>query len=643
MSNKQRNNKRVGQGPSRQEFLQSVPDDRPCLRTSLACQSTCPCGCNVPAGPASSSSAPAQNNRRGAEQLEAEAAAAPSEAATAPPSEATVATEVAATQSVAAHGSRAAAPAAGGSGAGGHDRPAQAAAEAPVPPFLQAWAPKYAVEQKKCQCSGHCGQPGHRYRQGCDVHSRIMLSRSRRQTKANFGNGGSGSGSSSSSSSSQQQWQWQSQRQCQQWWQYVTASFGQGWLLCRAWPMRWGVRAGCSVEPGQRARTPTHAQAHRMRGHGVGGLLPQRQLQSLAPPYDFTVRARYCLKCLCSRPDCDAPRFRGPWCKGCAAKIQHLPGVWKMVHASRAFLHKMIPCDMVCFATHFAEMHRDFAMSVLAAKTREPVFIKSLLDSWRASPGNYTGADLTHWIRRGIAASAEGVGNALVAAQKAQLATEGAGHHRLGPRALGCELGIICRKSGGSLCLSQNKSRYEFAESSEDLDEFVRVCRKFQGALSERSNLSAMLEEAGKALSEAGEACTALVIASPGSAVRKAILRKFMLGYLAGGGILNWGQLNVDELLEIIPVEGDHLKGLPEGDNMSALSMLILGRPDHGMFLSMWSCLFAGACADGSEDCMARALEEHGGAAVDAWLDSHAGTGPRPSDLCGQLGKRRLS
>ena len=167
------------------------------------------------------------------------------------------------------------------------------------------------------------------------------------------------------------------------------------------------------------------------------------------------------------------------------------------------------------------------------------------------------------------------------------------------------------------------------------------MCRKFQGTLRERSNLSAMLEEAGKALSEAGKACKALVIASSGSTVRQAILRKFVVGYLACGGIAHWEQLNANELSEFSPDEGGHLKTLPEGESVSALSMLILGRPDHGMFLSMWPCLFAGACDDGREDSMACALEEHGDAAVDAWLDSHAGTGPRPSDLCGQLGKRR--
>ena len=314
-----------------------------------------------------------------------------------------------------------------------------------------------------------------------------------------------------------------------------------------------------------------------------------------------------------------------------------------MVHASRAFLHKMVPCDVVCFATHFAEMRRDLAISVLAAKAKEPPFVKSLLQSWRELPANYTGADLTRWIQRGIAASAEAANDPAQAAEMAQLVAKNAGRSHLGSRAIGFELGIICKKTKGSLRLSDKGCQYEFAETSASLDEFVRVCQNFQSALSERTNFADMMKTAAEALAKAGDACTDLLIAAPGSAVRKAILRKFALGYLADGGIARWSEINIEELRALAPDESEHMKDLPQEECASAVSMLILGRPDCGMLLSMWSCLFAGACASGNEDSMARALEEKGDAAVEAWLLSHAGTGPRPADLCGQLAKRRRS
>lgn len=311
------------------------------------------------------------------------------------------------------------------------------------------------------------------------------------------------------------------------------------------------------------------------------------------------------------------------------------------MNASRAFLHKMTPCDVVCFTTHFGEMHRDFAISVLCARAKEPPFIKSLLESWRTSPANYTAADLTRWIQRGIAASAEAANKPEEAAQMTQLVTAGAGRSHLGSRALGRDLGVICKKPAGKLALSKKGSRYDFAEASANLDEFLAACRECQNALGERSRLQKMVHTAGTALNKAGKACKALLIGDSGSSVRKGIMRKFVLGYLADGGAVNWDEVSIEDLEAVVPDEGGHLKNLPAGESVSALSMLILGRPDHGMFLSMWACLFAGACAGSSVDSMARTLEKEGGAVVEAWLASHEGTGPRPADLCGELAKRR--
>ena len=136
------------------------------------------------------------------------------------------------------------------------------------------------------------------------------------------------------------------------------------------------------------------------------------------------------------------------------------------------------------------------------------------------------------------------------------------------------------------------------------------------------------------------EACKAICLAGPATAARKSMMRKFVIGYLADGGVPHWDEMSIGELQAICPDEAGHLTNLPQDECVSAMSMLILGRPDHGLLLSMWSCLFAGACAAGSEDSTARALEERGATVVETWLANNAGTGPRPVDLCGALAKR---
>ena len=186
----------------------------------------------------------------------------------------------------------------------------------------------------------------------------------------------------------------------------------------------------------------------------------------------------------------------------------------------------------------------------------------------------------------------------------------------MGPRALGDALGIIRKKPAGGLRLSSKGCRYEFAEANAQLDEFLRVCRKFQNVLEGRGAFSDILEKVAEALSEAGQACTALHMADPTSAVRKAMLRKFVCGYLADGGTVDWHEMTMEKLRSITPDEDGHLDSLPDCDSWgkpnsaSAWSMLILGRPDHGHLLSMWSWLFAGTCAGRSAKIMARALEE---------------------------------
>lgn len=102
-----------------------------------------------------------------------------------------------------------------------------------------------------------------------------------------------------------------------------------------------------------------------------------------AGPRDPASSARYCIQRLCERPGCEAPRYRGKYCKSCAKTLADLLGVWQLAHACRAFLHKMMPCDVTCYAQNFTEMGQEFAIALVAAKQKEPVAIKSLLESWR--------------------------------------------------------------------------------------------------------------------------------------------------------------------------------------------------------------------------------------------------------------------
>ena len=180
-----------------EEFLRDVPGDRPCVRLSLACQMICPCGCNAPARHEPLRSAPAEANLCRVEQLEATAAASLSEATAASEAAAAEKMKFGVADGEVAGGSVGPGPGgvekageeagcsleprpmesgSGGWERGGGDRRAQPAG----PAFLRAWAPTHMFEQKQCQCSGHCGNSGHRYWGGCQETSRVITNRPRR-------------------------------------------------------------------------------------------------------------------------------------------------------------------------------------------------------------------------------------------------------------------------------------------------------------------------------------------------------------------------------------------------------------------------------------------------------------------------------
>ena len=192
-----------------EEFLRDLPSERPCLRLSLACQAICPCGCNAPAAPKALRSAPAEANRCGAEQPEGVDTASLGEAAAV--SQASAADEV---QSNAADGGRAEdslepgwlllpslgqeaggclgpGPSGGDGGqadAGGGERGGDGRQAQPArPAFLRPWTPTHTFEEETCQCSGHCGNSGHRYWGGCSEIPRVVSDRPRRRLAGTAG------------------------------------------------------------------------------------------------------------------------------------------------------------------------------------------------------------------------------------------------------------------------------------------------------------------------------------------------------------------------------------------------------------------------------------------------------------------------
>ena len=355
----------------------------------------------------------------------------------------------------------------------------------------------------------------------------------------------------------------------------------------------------------------------------------------------FIACARYCALCLCSRPGCSAPRHHGEYCKADAAAIGELSSVWKLVHACRRTLPAMIPADIRGFAQHFGELQQDLPIAILAAKGKDSAFIESLLESWRSQPVGYTAETLGAWIRRALAAAAEAKLALKGSAEAAQIAVKSEGRSHLGPRAVGADFGIIRKRPAGTMAFNGSGPGFEFTEQPEGMVSFLEACRRHSKVFGGGRDLRNTLQDASLALVDIGKACPNLFCSAPTSSVHKAILRKFAIGCISTGSAVDWAKWHVADLAAFCPDAGEHLKTLGHDLPVDAASGLILGRPDHGLLLAMWACLFSQAGPAQDPDAAVAFLLANSEAICEQWLQDHGGAAPRPVDLCEQIPKRR--
>ena len=70
------------------------------------------------------------------------------------------------------------------------------------------------------------------------------------------------------------------------------------------------------------------------------------------------------------------------------------------------------------------------------------------------------------------------------------------------------------------------------------------------------------------------------------------VVRKILIGEVAiQGSGMSWGTLDANTLLQWCPDRNDHMKTLPKKP-LRELSCLLVGRPDYGILLSMYACLW---------------------------------------------------
>ena len=112
-----------------------------------------------------------------------------------------------------------------------------------------------------------------------------------------------------------------------------------------------------------------------------------------------------------------------------------------------------------------------------------------------------------------------------------------------------------------------------------------------------------------------------------------------MLGEISvTSGEIDWTGATLDKLGQLTPDQNSHLRSLDSSLRADELSALVLGRPDHAVFLSMWACLWSSLPSSGVTLARARKLFDETSAieAIRAFVIDR-GVAPHPLTLVRQL------
>jgi len=267
-----------------------------------------------------------------------------------------------------------------------------------------------------------------------------------------------------------------------------------------------------------------------------------------------------------------------------------------LVHAFADQLDGMVPCDVSAFIVAYEHIRGDLALIVLAARIKEPRCIGLLVESFRRhGPGDYTAADLRAWLHamvKDVAARPPPHHSELK-----QLSILGAGRLN-GSQVVAQDLKIVrkaCKDEPGAFPLGMSTEFFVATEATVDLiGGFLDQCRQ---QVIPWDQDACSLKVWSSALSRAITSVAGTIggdMGKPGSYNHCTVLRKAVLGEIAFSPRRrpDWSEVTIAELRGWCPDVCDNLDFFDADLAAGTASAVILGRPDHAMFLSMWACLW---------------------------------------------------
>jgi len=129
-------------------------------------------------------------------------------------------------------------------------------------------------------------------------------------------------------------------------------------------------------------------------------------------------------------------------------------------------------------------------------------------------------------------------------------------------------------------------------EGQDYVEAFLNECRRHAIDWGPDASLSDVAKQLSDSLVDIGKTMGG-EMSNPANYNHTTVIRKAILAhYTVHIDRTDWADVDIKTLRAWCPDKKDNLDAFDDSESVSAISDLILHRPDHGMLLSMWACLW---------------------------------------------------
>lgn len=288
---------------------------------------------------------------------------------------------------------------------------------------------------------------------------------------------------------------------------------------------------------------------------------------------DLVANSAYCVDCECRMAACHRPRHHGDLCYSHQRTFLGLRWPLKAACAARGLLDDMLPCDLTAYVEFCRRFGGDLGACIHAAMAKLPSAVEAMADAL----GTCTIAgpeDMRRALEAGIRAAPQKV-------ESQQVNRQGVA------RVTGIRAWV---RAMGMADVSGTAPTPELARLAEACSarqaEYTRAIAAFEqeGAV---ANLGASLREIVTTTARAAGLRW-------GAYVTPHVVRKLLIGVVANrraGVDRAWLGVPISAIQDLEPDMGGYLSDFGSLTSGEASDM-VFGRPDRGLFISMWGCLF---------------------------------------------------